>query len=680
MEGIVNTFLRLWLVVTIAGLGATWGELATASTSPRNANYMIEVQLDPESKMLTGRQVVTWRNIQDAATDELWFHLYWNAWRNNLSTWMREDNYRGRSDLGDEIEKDDWGWTQVDEIFLLNQGQQGRLDLGHATRYAAPDDANPDDRTVLVASLPGPVEPGEEIQVELVWRAKVPRTFARTGFRGEFFFVAHWFPKLGVFEDDGWNCHQYHAGTEYFSDYGNYQVEIRLPQRFVVGATGQRVAQTDHDDGTISHVYEQADVHAFTWTASPDFVEVLDRFEEAGLPPVDIRLLIQPEHLSQADRHLHATRAALQSFGTWFGPYPYGHVTVVDPAWGSGAGGMEYPTLFTAGTRLFNPFGGGSPEGVTVHEAGHQFWYGLVGNNEFEHAWLDEGMNTFSTNRTMFHTYGVSHYVRRFFKPPGSETRAFLPVLMRGFSYSRSPHGNRLGRYRQLAEIDRQDKPSYLYFPSAGGALSYSKTALWLGTLENYLGWDRLQPAMSRFFHEWQFGHPGPEDLFATLEESTGEELGWFFDQVFHSSERFDYAVDSAMSEPATTKGFTEGGNGGLEWHGDSDVEEDLFRTEVIVRRLGGGVFPVEVQFVYEDGHESRYQWDGTSRWQQWVEVRPAKLVSATVDPDSVLLLDVDRTNNSRLLEPEPREAVLKWVSRWLIWLQDYVQMVSFFG
>ena len=678
MEGFVKLTSALFVVLAVFGTGGP--EAQTLSESPRNASYTIEVRLDPDSKMLEGRQVLTWRNLQDVATDELWFHLYWNGWRNNLSTWMREDEYRNRSDLGGGVRQEDWGWTEVDNIALLDHGERARVDLTQTMRFAAPDDANRDDRTVMVVDLPGPVLPGEEVRVELQWRAKVPRTFARTGFRGEFFFVAHWFPKLGVFEADGWNCHQYHAGTEYFSDYGNYSVEIRLPERFVVGATGQLAAKVDHDDGTVTHRYEQSDVHAFTWTASPDFVEVLDRFEESGLPPVDLRLLIQPEHLPQAERHLHATKAALRSFGTWYGPYPYGHVTVVDPAWGSGAGGMEYPTLFTAGTRLFNPFGGGSPEGVTVHEAGHQFWYGLVGNNEFEDAWLDEGLNTFSTNRTMFYTYGVREYVRRFFKPPGSDTRAFFPVMLTGFNYGPSPHGNRLGSYRRLAEIDRQDTPSYLYFPSAGGALSYSKPALWLGTLENLLGWDRLQPAMSRFFQDWQFAHPEPEDMFATLEESTGEELGWFFDQVFRSSERFDYAVESVNSSPVAIDGFIEGDQGDLVYQGDEESEEELFRTEVVVRRQGGGVFPVDILLVYDDGHESRIPWDGERRWQMLVEVRPAKLVYAAIDPDHVLLLDLDRTNNSRLVDPDSRTAVLKWTSRWMIWLQDFVGMLSFFG
>ena len=673
------TYLLLLALLGILGLANR--SLAEAiAESPKNANYRIEVELEPETKILTGRQTVTWRNLQSTPTQELWFHLYWNAWRNNLSTWMAEDRLRGRSSRGDDIRDDDWSWIVVDRIELVGSPTGSSLDLTATARYEAPDDGNVEDRTVLVVDLPAPVAPGETVEVDLEWRAKVPRTFARTGFRGDFFFIAHWFPKLGVLEAEGWNCHQFHAGTEFFSDYGDYDVAITLPDRFVVGATGREVSRQPVEGARTEHRYRQEDVHAFTWTASPDFIEVLDRFDVAGLPAVDLRLLIQPEHRRQAERHLHATKATLETYGSWYGPYTYDHLTVVDPAYGSGAGGMEYPTLFTSGTRLFNPFGGGSPEGVTVHEAGHQFWYGLVGNNEFEHAWLDEGLNTYSTNRTMQETYGPRRYVWRFFRPAGTRERGFFAVLLPGFGYSRSPQDNRVGRYRKLAEIDRQDTPSFRYHPAGGSALSYSKTALWLGTLERWLGWERLQPAMARFFEAWRFGHPGPEDFFTALEEGTGENLGWFFDQVFRSSERFDYAIDSASSEAIEVRGYVGGEN--EEWvlvSGDS-TEAPRYRSEVVVRRHGGGIFPVELLLVFDDGSERRLSWSGEERWRLFVEESDSPLRHAVVDPDDILLLDLDRTNNSRVLEPQESGVAARWASRWMVWLQDFLMTMTFFG
>ena len=660
--------------------------------SLRNANYTIEVRLDPDEKILEGRQTVVWRNTQSAATDELWFHLYWNGWRNSRSTWMLEDQIRGRSSLDSEEEAEDWGYLEVDSILLLSAGEFAGADLEPTTRFAAPDDGNPDDRTVMVVSLPFSVAPDEEVSLELTWRAKVPRTFARTGFRGNYFFIAHWFPKLGVFEGDGWNCHQYHSGTEYFSDYGVYDVSITLPSDYVLGATGRLVDSLDNSDGSVTHRHVQEDVHSFTWTTSPDYLVLTDRFEHEGLPSVDLRLLIQPEHAGQAERHFHATKAALQYYGTWYGPYPYGHVTVVDPAYGSGAGGMEYPTLFTAGSRLFNPFGGGSPEGVTIHEAGHQFWYALVGNNEFEDAWLDEGLNTFSTTRTYDQAYPPKKPVRRYFTPPGTELRGFFPLLLEGFGYTGGIFDERLGGYRELATIDRQSTPSYLYYPSAGGALSYSKTALWLATLERYLGWDVLQPAMSNFFHEWKYRHPGPDDFFDAISQEAGRDLSWFFEQVYHSSEEFDYGVLTVSSRPAAVEGWIseegeltmatvvaeEDGEDGSSTD-DSD-SETLYRSEVVVRRFGGGVFPVEVLMVFEDGEEVRYRWDGRDRWKRIVVEQTSKLAYAVVDPDRVLLLDVRPSNNSLMLEAPDRTPAIKWSARWLIWLQDLLTNFAYFG
>ncbi|HXV78014.1 MAG TPA: M1 family metallopeptidase, partial [Candidatus Polarisedimenticolaceae bacterium] len=553
--------------------------------------------------------------------------------------------------------------------------EQAPLELLTASYYAAPDDGNPQDRTVFVVPLPFAVEPGGEVQVELAWRARVPRTFARTGFRGDYFFFAHWFPKLGVFEEDGWNCHQYHNLTEYYSDFGNYRVSMTVPAGWVLGATGREVERTAHDDGSETHVYEQHDVHAFSWTTSPDFVVREQRFERAGLPPVDIRLLLQPEHLAQAERHFHATAAGLEHYGTWYGPYPYGHVTVVDPAYGSDTGGMEYPTFFTCGTRIFNPFGADSPESVTIHEVGHQFWYGVVANNEFEHAWIDEGLNTFSTIRTLDATYPPLELVQRYLAPPGEDSsRGFLPVSIDGVELSRFTR--RLDRYREHAEVADLDGFTFEYYPDGGSSLSYDKTALWLATLERHLGWETLQTILSTFFERHRFGHATPDAFLDTVEEFAGP-MDWFFDQVYRDAVVFDYAVDSVHSAPVEAEGFTQRDGEMVRTRREGQGSD--FRTEVMVRRVGGGVFPVDVVLTFEDGQRIRKHWSGEERSKLFVVERAAKIERAEVDPDRVLMLDVDYTNNSRLREPRARLPAVKWASKWMIWFQDAMATFAYF-
>ena len=649
--------------------------------SSRNANYAIDARLDPEAKLLVGTQVLTWRNIQKQPTRELWFHLYWNAWRNNRSTWMLEDRIRERSDLRDEIREEDWSYIEIESVRLLPAENHEGSDLEPGLRYAWPDDGNEHDRTVIVVDLPRPVAPGETIQVQMNWIAKIPRTFARTGYRGNFFFLAHWFPKLGVYEADGWNCHQYHAGTEYYSDYGVYDVKMTVPGDWVLGATGRQVERIDNEDGTATHRYFQEDVHAFSWTTSPDYLIYTERFTAEGLPAVEMRLMIQPEHLGQVDRHFAAARAALEHYGRWYGPYPYGHVTFVDPAYGSGAGGMEYPTLFTCGTRLFNPFGGGSPEGVTVHEAGHQFWYGIVGNNEFEHAWIDEGFNTFSTGRTMQTVYGDRFYVRRYLKPSGGRS-GLLPVAFREVTVPSLL--SRLDRYRGSALSDDPDSSTYLYYPSTGGNISYSKTALWLTTLERHLGWDVLQPIMSTFFERYKFEHPTPEQFLEVADEVSGQDLSWFFDQIYRDSVTFDYAVASVTTKPAEAEGWTR--DGGEMVYSKPEPDDDdsadagiVYRSEVVVQRLGGGRFPVDVLMVFEDGHQIRQRWDGEAHWRSFVVERDSKLDHAVIDPERVLMLDLRYTNNSMYAEEPSRLAARKWGSKWMIWLQDLMSTFAYY-
>jgi aminopeptidase N len=542
--------------------------------------------------------------------------------------------------LGSETDRDrdpnEWARIDVTAITV------GGADRTASKRFIAPDDDNPSDETVMAVPLTQPIEAGATTTIEVTWTAHVPRTFARTGAIGNFFFIAQWFPKLGVLQDGGWNCHQFHAGTEFFSDYGVYDVSLTVPAGWPLGATGTQRELHDNGDGTATHRYHQDDVHDFAWTTSPDYLVRTARFEHPRLPPVEMRLLLQPEHAAQADRHFDATRATLKYYGEWYGAYPYGHITIVDPAFQSGAGGMEYPTLFTAGTRWLAPAGVTTPEGVTVHEAGHQFWYGIVGNNEFEHAWMDEGFNTFSTARAVAQVYEPNFLALRYFG-------GFVPWVVRDIALSRETEGNRLTGYRRDARSDAQSTPTFRYFPSTGGSITYNKTALWLNTMERWLGWPMLQQILSTYFAASAFTHPGPAEFFATVNDVSGQDLGWYFDQVYRSSNVFDYGVQDIRSER----------------------DGDQYRTTVVARRYGEATFPVDVLVTFAGGERVTEHWDGKERWKVFTYDRLARLVSAQVDPNRVLLLDVNYTNNSRTMEPRSGTASTKWSISWMVWLQD---------
>ena len=637
--------------------------------SLRNASYSIDVRLDTERRTLTGREIITWRNITPTATPELQLHLYYNAWKNTRSTWMRERRL-GRGPGLESRPADDWGWIDVTAIRLLGAGAAPPIDLMTATRHIAPDDGNPDDETVMAVTLPSPALPGDAVNLEIEWTSRVPRTFARTGTIGDYYFIAQWFPKVGVLEADGWNCHQFHASTEFFSDYGVYDVRITVPSGWVLGATGVERDARDNGDGTATHHYYQEDVHDFAWTTSPDFLDLREPFEDPRLPGVEMRVLLQPEHAAQASRHFGATRITLRDYGEWFGAYPYDHITVVDPAWRSGSGGMEYPTLITAGTRWLAPADVSQPEGVTIHEAGHQFWYGAVGNNEFEHAWLDEGLNTFSTARALDGWFEPHHRSTRFFG-------GFVPWVFRDIPWSRAIDGNRLTGYRVNARMDPQSTPTFAYWPGTAGSISYNKTALWVHTLERHLGWPVLQRSMSIFYDRWLFDHPSPQDFFDTLSAGANEDLTWFFEQVHDSAVVFDYGVQQLTSRPTGDRGFFDGEDGPS--FTTREASDGQFDTTVVVRRYGEGIFPVDVVVEFADGTVQRERWDGVERWTTFGYQRPSRATRAFVDPDRVLLLDVDFTNNSRTLSPRAQQAATKWSLTWLVWLQDALLGYGFF-
>lgn len=643
------------VVMMIAGLSASGAQPAdTPPLSPRNANYTIAARLDPATRTISGDERLTWRNPSARPAATLRFHLYYNAWRNDDSTWMRELRLSGADSDDFSRPSRERGWTDVTSLRQLGSAG-GAVDLTNRIRFIAPDDGNRDDRTVIEVPLDTPVSPGATIELQIAWSAHVPRTYSRTGAIGDFFFIAQWFPKIGVLQDEGWNCHQFHAATEFFSDFGVYDVRLTVPSGWTVGATGTELDRQDQQDGTTTHHYYQADVHDFAWTTSPHYLERRARFEEPGLPPVDMRLLLQPEHAAQADRHFAATRAALRFYGQWYGAYPYGHITIVDPAWQSGAGGMEYPTLFTAGTRWIAPSGVTRPEGVTIHEAGHQFWYGIVASNEFERAWMDEGFNTFSTARVIEQAFQPNYYEERYFG-------GFVPWVFRDLPLTRAVDGDRMAGYRAAARQDVQATPTWQYWPPTSGAITYNKTALWLHTLERYLGWDVLRRVLSTYFGQWAFKHPAPDDFFAIANRVSGRDLTWYFDQVYRGSQTFDYGISFFTSDEAP-----------------DDEGAASSHTIVVARRYGDGTFPVDVRVRFTDGQERRWHWDGRDRWKRFDVSSAARAITAEVDPDAVLLLDVNRTNNSASLEPEGDAAARKWSLTWLVWLQDHLLTYGFF-
>ncbi len=617
------------------------------------ASYRIEARLDPGSHRIEGRGTIRWRNPAAVPARELCFHLYLNGFRNSASTWLRRE---GREQV-EELAPDGWGWIEIDRVAI------GAQELTAGLEFASPDDGNPEDRTVALLPLPREVAPGAEVELAVEFTARLPRAVARTGWRGDHHFAAQWFPKLGVRDPDGsWRCHQFHRSSEFFADYGDYDVSITVPARFVVGATGARVASTAAGDGAITHRYVQQGVHDFAWTAWPGFVEHRRTFRHRGLPEVEITLLGRPDARHQAERYLAAVEHALRLFGTWYGPYPYTTLTVVDPAWGADAtGGMEYPTFITGGTHLLNPAPTLAPEGVTVHEFGHQYFYGLIATDEVEESYLDEGINTYASYRVLAEAYGPRAWSYRLWG---------VPLVFDGIRQSWALD-SRPGYFRRPS-TDPIARTSWGYLDRpAYRNLTYGKMALAMGQLERMLGRATMDRAMRAYTTEWRFRHPRTADFIRALSRGAGRDLGGYFRQVLYGSDALDYAV--TVAESRRRKGPVGVFGEGRERQTSADGEKlPGWESEVVVERLGGVRLPVTVELAFAGGERRRREWDGEERWIRYRITGP-KLLSAEVDPDDVLLLDVDRLNNSRRAEPD-RRASVRWAQRARFWVQNLLE------
>jgi hypothetical protein len=685
------------------------GGLAMAQTTPpppaageSPLRYDIRVELDHAGRMLHGEEEIVWLNRTQDEVPDMWLHLYWNAFKNEKSAFFEEA--REESPDGVQVEDGAWGWIDLTRIALADG-----TDLLPTLEFMTPDSPpHPGDQTVARVRFPAPVKPGESVTLKIAFESKIPKAIRRAGYYHDSYFISQWFPKPGVYEEGkGWNCHAYHYSSEFFADFASFRVALKLPSSFVVGASGHEVSAVSAPDGiTTTTTFEEDRIHDFAWTADPRFIKIERDFlgdrevsekeyadaaailhlpvDEVRLPDVKMILLIEPEHRSQSERHFKALREAIKYYGLWYGPYPYKTVTMVDPPFRTASGGMEYPTLFTAGTGVLRDKKVLSPEGVIVHEFGHGYWYGLSANNEFEEAWLDEGLNTYSTAKALAAAYGRGMMSSSLFGFP--LTRIFN--FPRYYDYELDRVGAIL-----VAERDPITTPSWRFETRMSYAMNvYQRAACTLDTLERFIGPEVMLRVLRTFQMTYRFRHPHTQDFIAAAEEVSGRELGWFFQEFFFSTHDFDYAVSLLRSHAKRTvlrgvydvdgrkKEITRADVLKSEKEAQGAGEASSYVTEVVVRRLGearlGGDAAVLVRVTFEDGSVQTVSWDGQDRWQRFVFDSRSKAKIAEVDPDLVWLLDSNISNNS-LTAGAARGGPARLASRFLFWFENALLYLS---
>ena len=679
-----------------AGICAAGTSPAAEPVAPPVVEYTLQATLDGTTSTIDGQEKVLWRNPSGDAVRELCFHLYLNAFKNNRSIFARESGGQLRGDRAG-AKPDDWGW--IDVVSIVNEGG---FDLKPGAKFIQPDGypfpaaagkaASParpaggvavqavqavQDETVLVVPLPAPVPPHGQVTLSIGFRSKLPRVFARTGHVRDFHLAGQWFPKLGVYEpagmrgraSGGWNCHSFHANSEFYADFGRYDVTLTVPEKYVVGATGVRVSEGKTGDRALYH-YTADNVHDFAWTADPRFLVHEFRFDpardvpagwsvraarelgrseaEIALRPVSVRLLLQPEHRRARDRYVRSTKEAISFYGLWYGAYPYETLTIVDPPEdGLGAAGMEYPTFITGGVTswlLRWPFARVRLiEDVIIHEFGHQYWYGMVGSNEFEESWLDEGINTDSEYRLMELAYGG-----RFVELPGGLVADLTSIA----------HGG----YAALPNLDPIRRFAFAFASGASyGVNSYMKTGLFLAQLRRDLGTETFARAMRAYFEQWSFRHPSTSDFFDVFERVCRCDLSGYRRNLVEGTSRLDWSVVSAKSEAEPGDGGVfDGPKGRITYEKGRPVhpkgadrgprQKEIFETVVLFGNRGEWAHGAAARLVFEDGTVLDRALPAEARWVRLRIRYKSKLAWAAADPERLNAWDWNRGNDSLVI------------------------------
>ncbi len=642
--------------------------------SDRTASYVLEARYDPATRRVVGTARLTWTNRSDLPQPTLWFHAYWNAFKNADSTFSREATRSGgsRSGTGD-YRRDDWGWTELRSARLPDG-----TDVRPTLRWEQPDDGNAADQTVFTLTLPAPVPPHGTLVLDLAWEARVPKLAARTGVAGKYALFGQWFPKLGVLEvppqrgvrTPRWNCHQFHASSEFYADFGSYDAALTVPRALVVGATGVRTGRTENPDGTVTHHFHQDDVIDFAWTAWEGAVEVSDVFRSDGLPEVALTALVPKDAQRSAPQILAAARATLEHGGRKWLPYPYPHLTLVAPPVGSNieSGGMEYPTFVTVYSRT-DP---APPRDallweVAVHEVGHGWWQGMLASNEFEEAWLDEGVDTWATMEVL-DGVGLEWDLAQL-APPGA--RWLLAPLLRSSIPDREIRGRSAGPRYQSSIV----RPGWRFKGANDvGRSTYGRAAAALQMLEREVGREVFARIMRAYAERWAFRHPGTDDFLETASEVGGSDLRPLGNALLRGTA----GLEDAVAELRCTDVPAGGGPGLFDVDGGTPTFRPAARPggagtearcEVLVERHGDLALPLQTRLIFQDGTEIRRDVADGERWCRITTQRAlpgGRVTLAEVHPGAPPPLDQIPVNDARSLAATPGPAL--GVAGWLLY------------
>jgi hypothetical protein len=509
----------------------------------QEVNYTINVTLDDKKKSLEAFEKIQYINNSPDTLRFIWFHLWPNAYKNDKTAFSEQSVSNGSTDFYFSKEEE--------------RGYINRLDF-KVDGITATFEEHPTNIDIGRLNLPAPLAPGKSIIISTPFHVKLPKNFSRGGFSGETFQVTQWYPKPAVYDRKGWHRMPYLDQGEFYSELGKFDVIITVPANYIIASTGElqnsdelqmlknlgkqnietqenyKVFKKDleskakKEGKTFYEVmpatstqtktlrYIQENVHDFAWFASKLFVVQHDTIQLAS-KTIDAFTFFHPWEVKKWEKSISYTKDGNRKYSEWIGEYPYKVVSVVSGDDNENSGGMEYPTITLITTK-----DGGQELDVTItHEVGHNWFYGILASNERDHAWMDEGMNTYYQNRYELEKYGSYNLVNEagatMFnnKTPDESLEMLLNLMFK--------------MYKDQPIDMTSEKYSFINY----GLIVYIKASIWMKKLEEQLGKATFDSAMRNYYKEWSFKHPYPEDFKQSIEKFTGQNINELFQQLY---------------------------------------------------------------------------------------------------------------------------------------------------
>lgn len=503
----------------------------------QEVNYKIEVTLNDESHSLRGIIEMEYTNNSPDELNEIWLHLWANAFKNRSTAFSKQKARTGSSRFYFAKDNELGNFSELD--FSVN-GKTVDWDF---------DPKNPD---IALMKLDEPLKPGGKITISTPFNLKIPASFSRLGHVDQSYQMTQWFPKPAVYDKDGWHPMPYLDMGEFYSEFGSFDVKITLPENYIVGATG--VLQNESEKTFLSKKaaesaailskmekapatdsfppsspvlktlhYKAEKVHDFAWFADKRFYVQKSEVELASGIKVDTWTMFTNAEADLWKESINYVNRAVEFYSEKVGEYPYPQATAVQSALSAG-GGMEYPMITVIGLSGDAQ----SLDGVITHEVGHNWFYGILAFNERDHAWMDEGMNSYYD-----HLYNEIYY--------GKSPERLPEFMMKGSDADALDVAYQFQARRNLdqaPETTSDDFTSINYFLGA-----YEKPAQIFKLLEMYLGTAEFDRIFQGFYEKWKFKHPQPEDFKSYVQTETGKQLNWLFDGMINSNAKTNYKI-----------------------------------------------------------------------------------------------------------------------------------------